>query len=121
MDEAERCHELAYIAYGKLLTRGTVAEVIAGAGLVTWAVTGPGLVEVAHRLRRAAGILTVAPFGVVLHVSASSTEALRAALAALPESGIRSEPIAPSLEDVFIALMRDAKDNFARQEAGQKA
>ena len=121
MDEAERCHELAYIAYGKLLTRGTVAEVIAGAGLVTWAVTGPNLTEVAHRLRRAAGILTVAPFGAVLHVSASSTEALRAAMAALPESGLNSEPIAPSLEDVFIALMRDAKDNFARQEAGKKA
>ena len=121
MDEAERCHELAYIAYGKLLTRGTVAEVIAGAGLVTWAVTGPDLTEVAHRLRRAAGILTVAPFGAVLHVSASSTEALRAAMAALPESGLNSEPIAPSLEDVFIALMRDAKDNFARQEAGKKA
>jgi ABC-2 type transport system ATP-binding protein len=31
MDEAERCHELAYIAYGKLLARGTVAELIAQA------------------------------------------------------------------------------------------
>ena len=30
MDEAERCHRLAYIAYGKLLAHGTVPEVIAG-------------------------------------------------------------------------------------------
>ena len=117
MDEAERCHELAYIAYGKLLTRGTVAEVIAGAGLVTWAVSGTDLAGVARRLRQADGILTAAPFGGVLHVSASSTEALQAALAALPESGLRSEPIAPSLEDVFIALMKDAKDNFAHGKA----
>ena len=121
MDEAERCHELAYIAYGKLLTRGTVAEVIAGAGLVTWAVSGPDLVEVAHRLRQAEGILTAAPFGALLHVSASSTEALHAALAALPESGLKAEPIPPSLEDVFIALMQGAKDNFARKETGKKS
>ena len=120
MDEAERCHELAYIAYGKLLTRGTVAEVIAGAGLVTWAVSGSDLVEVAHRLRQAEGILTVASFGAVLHVSASSTEALQAALAALPESALKTEPIPTSLEDVFIALMLDAKDNFARAEMGEK-
>ncbi len=41
MDEAERCHRLAYIAYGNLLTRGTVDEVVSGAGLTTWEVTGP--------------------------------------------------------------------------------
>ena len=29
MDEAERCHEIAYIAYGELLAHGTVDEVIA--------------------------------------------------------------------------------------------
>ena len=120
MDEAERCHELAYIAYGKLLTRGTVAEVIAGAGLVTWAVSGPDLVAVAHRLRQAKGILTAAPFGALLHVSASNVEALQAALSALPEKGLKTEPIPPSLEDVFIALMQGAKDNFARKETGKK-
>jgi len=39
MDEAERCHRLAYIAYGDLLTSGTVAEVIEEAGLHTWEVS----------------------------------------------------------------------------------
>src|SRR5258708_9205967 len=48
MDEAERCHELAYISYGKPLTRGTVAEVIAAAGLVTWSVAGANRSELAH-------------------------------------------------------------------------
>ncbi|MBV5340855.1 MAG: ABC transporter ATP-binding protein [Deltaproteobacteria bacterium] len=33
MDEAERCDRLAYLSYGNLLTHGTAAEVIAGAGL----------------------------------------------------------------------------------------
>ena len=120
MDEAERCHELTYIAYGKLVTRGTVAEVIAGAGLVTWAVSGANLIAAAQRLREAANIRTVAPFGVTLHVSASSTQALQDALAALPFEGLVSEPIAPSLEDVFIALMQDAKDNFAGETTGAR-
>ncbi len=113
MDEAERCHELTYIAYGKLLTRGTVAEVIAGADLVTWAVSGPQLIEVAHALRNAPGIRSVAPFGATLHVSAASTKAAEDALAALPFEGLNAEPIEPSLEDVFIALMQEAKDNFS--------
>jgi ABC-type multidrug transport system ATPase subunit len=45
MDEAERCHELAYIAYGKLLAQGTVEQVVAGAGLLTWSVTGEHLAD----------------------------------------------------------------------------
>ena len=44
MDEAERCHRLAYIGYGRLLTQGTVAEVVAQANLTTWEVTGPRLI-----------------------------------------------------------------------------
>jgi ABC-2 type transport system ATP-binding protein len=113
MDEAERCHELAYISYGRLLTRGTVAEVIAGAGLTTWAISGEGLVEVGHRLRTAPGIRTVAPFGATLHVSADGEAALQAATAPLAGQGLHIEPIEPSLEDVFIALMQQAQDNFA--------
>ena len=51
MDEAERCHRLAYIAYGHLLTRGTLEEVLSAAKLTTWTVTGPGLRELAAALR----------------------------------------------------------------------
>lgn len=113
MDEAERCHELAYIAYGKLLAQGTVQQVIESAKLVTWAVSGTGLVAVGHRLREAPGIRTVAPFGTTLHVSGDSEQAIRAALGALDRSDLKASAIEPSLEDVFIALMQDAKDNFA--------
>jgi ABC-2 type transport system ATP-binding protein len=112
MDEAERCHELAYISYGKLLTHGTVAEVIAGAGLVTWAITGGDLVAVAHALKAAKDIRTVAPFGTTLHVSADREAALQAALAPFHAAGLTIQPIEPSLEDVFIALMQGATDNF---------
>ena len=43
MDEASRCHRLAYIAYGNLLAHGTVDEVVQAGGLTTWEVTGENL------------------------------------------------------------------------------
>src|SRR5262244_3647872 len=40
MDEAERCHEIAYIAYGEVLARGSVKDVILNSQLTTFTVTG---------------------------------------------------------------------------------
>ena len=50
MDEAERCHEIAYIAYGKLLVHGTVGEVIDHSGLATYTVSGAGVPRLADEL-----------------------------------------------------------------------
>ncbi|MFC3109834.1 ATP-binding cassette domain-containing protein [Undibacterium arcticum] len=118
MDEAERCHELAYISYGRLLAQGTAAQLIAAAGLVTYAIQGPDLIALAHQLREQPAIRSVASFGNALHVSASSQQELDAALAALRVLDVqRSEQlqitaIEPNLEDVFIALMQGVKDNY---------
>jgi len=114
MDEAERCHEIAYIAYGELLARGTVSEVVADAHLTTYNVTGPDLAELADRLRTLDGVDMVAPFGMELHVSGRDADRLDAATAELrhggPQTWTRGEP---SLEDVFIDLMSRTKDNAA--------
>jgi ABC-2 type transport system ATP-binding protein len=115
MDEAERCHELAYIAFGDLLAKGTAAQVIAQSGLSTWIVSGPNLHALALDLENRNGIDMVASFGAELHVSGRDARALDAAVkAAKKEKGAhhwtRGEP---SLEDVFIILMDKAKDNFA--------
>lgn len=111
MDEAERCHRLAYIAYGRLLAQGTAEELIAHAGLVTRSLGGPGLAEAARTLRAHPGI-NVASFGMALHVSAASAAELDAALAPLRARGLRITPVDTSLEDVFIALMQQSQDNF---------
>ncbi|HYD81037.1 MAG TPA: ABC transporter ATP-binding protein [Paucimonas sp.] len=113
MDEAERCHELAYIAYGRLLAHGSAEQLIASAGLATCEITGAGLTQLARALRADPRIRTVAPFGAALHASAATPEELEAALAAHRGGDIRIEPVAPNLEDIFIALMQEAKDNYS--------
>src|SRR6516164_5952835 len=116
MDEAERCHEIAYIAYGDLLVHGTVEEVIAASHLTTYSARstdGSGLNGLADELTRAPGIDMVAPFGTSLHVSGRNQAALDAAIAPYRQrSELVWERSAPTLEDVFIDLMARSRDNF---------
>jgi ABC-2 type transport system ATP-binding protein len=113
MDEAERCHEIAYIAYGELLARGTVEQVIEQSNLITYNVTGEDLQKLLHELDGKAGVDMVAPFGTSLHVSGRNEKMLEAAIKPYRTDKkfvwTRSEP---SLEDVFIELMNRSKDNF---------
>jgi ABC-2 type transport system ATP-binding protein len=115
MDEAERCHEIAYIAFGELLARGTANEVIAQSGLSTWVVSGPDLQHLAEELHKRKGVDMVAPFGTELHVSGRDKRALNAVIAEAKKAdgAHRWTRGQPSLEDVFILLMSNAKDNYA--------
>jgi len=74
MDEAERCHELTYIAYGKLLAQGTVEEVVRQARLTTYIVEGDDLVGLANKLRNLPGVEQAVPFGHTLHVSGTDSK-----------------------------------------------
>jgi ABC-2 type transport system ATP-binding protein len=116
MDEAERCHEIAYIAYGVLLAHGTVDEVVAGSNLTTYTVSaanGNGLAPLAEELAGKPGIDMVAPFGTSLHVSGRDEAALEAAIAPYRErAGLTWARSQASLEDVFIDLLAKAQDNF---------
>lgn len=119
MDEAERCHAIAYLAYGRLMTQGSVEEVIANSGLVTYEVgargaDGPDLGRVAAELRDRPGVEMVAAFGTRLHVSGGDGAELEEALrpwAGDPALLVRRTE--PTLEDVFIHLMNRSTDNFA--------
>ncbi len=116
MDEAERCHEIAYIAYGELLAHGTVDQVIASAHLTTYFVSadsGESLNALADELTDKPGIDMVVPFGTSLHVSGRDAAALEAAIAPYRKrKGLDWKRSEPSLEDVFIDLMGRARDNF---------
>jgi ABC-2 type transport system ATP-binding protein len=113
MDEAERCHELVYIAYGRMLATGTAQDVVAQSQLATWSVRGADLNSLARELRGAPGVAMVVPFGSTLHVSGVDEALLDSTV-----ESYRSRPdlvwerADPSLEDVFIRMMSRAPDNF---------
>ncbi len=111
MDEAERCHRVAYLAYGKILTRGTVKEVVDRAGLTVWRLECANPSELVVALHGRPGI-SVVPFGSALHVCGADAAAVRAAVDAVAGPGVTATETRPSLEDVFINLQGSAKDNF---------
>lgn len=119
MDEVERCHKLAYIAEGRLLTSGTEAEVVAGQGLHTWVVYGEDLAELSQVLQNMPGIEQTVVFGARLHVSGMDSDMLESSLRkAVAGKGLRIELAETSIEDVFIHLM---KYNAGRSGASHDA
>jgi len=106
MDEAERCHRLAYLAYGNLLAAGTAEEIVANAGLTTWLVSGRNLHLLAEQLKIVEEVEQVVTFGNTLHVSSHNAAALSASLHPFQqESAYHWEQTATNLEEVFISLM----------------
>src|SRR4030088_1508112 len=112
MDEAERCHEIAYIAYGELMARGTTSDVVRDSGLHAFVASGDGADRLASRLREAPGVSAAAAFGTALHVCGPERDRLLAAIAPFRVDGaIVWREAEPTLEDIFIHLMGKARDN----------
>lgn len=103
MDEAERCHRLAFISNGQLLVTGTQTEIIQQAKLTTWEVTGEHLIQLSKQLRESSKQLQVAAFGNVLHVSYTDP-ALESRLAQFQTERWQWQKVLPNLEDVFVQL-----------------
>jgi ABC-2 type transport system ATP-binding protein len=117
MDEAERCHEIAYIFNGDLIARGTADQVIEQSKLVTFEAEGPRADRLARELTGKPGVDMVAPFGAALHVSGTDRAKLEQAIEPFRKEPWRWSEVPPSLEDVFIHLMRGAVGQNARQAA----
>ena len=116
MDEAERCHRLAFILKGKLLTHGRVSEVIRQSSLTTWSVTGPDLIKLAQELRQFPGVEQAVSFGTALHVSGGDAGALQRDIAPFRRAPYDWQPVESGLEDVFIHLMEQRSN--ANETAG---
>jgi ABC-2 type transport system ATP-binding protein len=117
MDEAERCHDIAYISSGTLIARGTGEQVIAQSGLVTFEASGPRADRLATEITGKPGVEMVAPFGAALHVSGTDRTSLEKAIEPVRREPWRWTEVEPSLEDVFIQLMRKQSGSVARKAA----
>ena len=112
MDEAERCHDIAYISYGQLIARGTAAEILKKTGLVTFEGSGEGVDLLGAKIASLPGVASAAPFGMTLHVSGTDRTALNAALKPYTRPPFHWRETEPTLEDAFIHLMGQAEDNY---------
>lgn len=106
MDEAERCHRLAYLAYGNLLVAGTSDEVVRSSGLKTWSVSGRDVHTLAPQLKLLPGVEQVVPFGNTLHVSGHNQKLLEESLMPLKNDKYTWQYVEANLEEVFISLMQ---------------
>ncbi|AOJ28702.1 multidrug ABC transporter ATP-binding protein [Burkholderia seminalis] len=106
MDEAERCHKLAYISYGTLLAHGEVGDLVRRHALHTWSVSGGDLVRLNDRLKGRPGVEQVIAIGRALHVSGRDEAVLGASLAAVCGAGVEIRRIETNIEHVFLHLMK---------------
>ena len=115
MDEAERCHRLGYIAYGKLLANGTPKELIQQSRFITWHVDGD-VDALSSALQSHPAVELITRFGNSLHINGTDTAALNDAIAPFRQrSDLHWQLITPQLEDVFIHLMQQSQDNFSQR------
>ncbi len=114
MDEAIQCDFISYIAYGQKLIDGRANEISNKVGLSTWRVEGPGLLLLAEKLEGQPGVEQLARFGTALHVSGTNARKLGATIKKFSsDKSLHWVKQPAGLEEVFIHLMADAKDNFA--------
>ncbi|BFO07784.1 ABC transporter ATP-binding protein [Serratia rubidaea] len=113
MDEAERCHKVAYLSYGSLLASGAIDEIIQAQNLTTIQVRGRGLTELESQLQTLPEIEQTVIFGNALYVTACNGERLHGLLTARLPARYELCRVPTQLEDAFTYLMktRDEKTN----------
>ncbi len=107
LDEAERCNRVGLMYHGRLIRCDSPERLRTELDEVCYEVQTPGQRAAREKLRQCAGVLSVEPCGATLHVLLSPAKTSPEALEeAIGPSAFRR--ITPSLEDVFIAMIRKA-------------
>ena len=127
MDEAERCDHIVYLAYGKLITQGTVNEIIQQSGLISFETTNNYTPEMQstqpespteNNIRSLLSEIQALPsieeasfYADKIKVSGHNSQAMQQDFVALIQilqsrglSVSHWQTVTPTLEDAFIAL-----------------
>ena len=110
LEEAENCHRLILMNRGRRIAEGTPAELRAAMAEPILEVQTDDAPRAVEALQGAPGVLEAAMFGRALHVvvadAAVAAEVVPRTLAAAGRSVGAVRRVQPSLEDVFVALVR---------------
>lgn len=107
MDEAERCHRLAFIFRGRLLDVGTPAEVVARRELRVVEFEVDAIADAADTLRARSDIDAVSHFGHTLRVATRAADPAILLRDALPDGVLRNlREVRPTVEDAFVSMVR---------------
>ena len=111
MEEAEYCHRLALMNRGRLIALDTAAGLRAGMKLPLFEVRSEATPRAVKALDGAVGIVDAAMYGRTLHVTTESEpgadDRIRSHLARAEIAVTSVKQINPSLEDVFVARVRE--------------
>jgi ABC-2 type transport system ATP-binding protein len=121
MDEAERCHRLAFIFGGTILDAGTPADIVARRKLAAVELVVSDAAAAAERLRREPDLDEVAHYGRVLRaVFKGEGDRVERVGRILGQAGIAVEvarPARATVEDAFVSMVRED----AREGGGRRA
>lgn len=106
MDEAERCHRVAYLSYGNLLANGSIQSIIAAQKLITYKISGEKLTELENTLLKKSGIEQTVIFGNSLFVTARNENMLKSVLLQVVNPRYEICKVQTTLEDAFTWLMK---------------
>jgi ABC-2 type transport system ATP-binding protein len=120
MDEAERCHRLAFIFRGTLLATGTPEEIVAARQLSVAELETPQASEAAAILRALPEVEEVAHYGAVLRVATRGGDAEALARQAMSARGLAitaAQPARVTVEDAFVSMVREDERRSGSREA----
>lgn len=107
MDEAERCHRLAFIFRGRLLDVGTPTEIIARRNLHVVELEVDDSSGAAELLRARPDIDAVSHYGHTLRVATRVDDPAIQLREALPHHVVRDvRVVRPTVEDAFVSMVR---------------
>lgn len=111
MDEAVRCTRLAYMSFGEILVQGDIHQITQQTHLQTYEVRGDNISQLANQLRECPGVEQVILYGATLHVSGHSQQGFEQSIASFKTTPqTQWQAVTPSLEDVFVNLMKKEDD-----------
>ena len=107
MDEASRCDRIALCNEGRILSINTPKDIVSGFDSMLYAISAENMYQLLLSVRKCKGVTECYPFGETHHLVVDETFNVECFKSEHTDvKGLRIEPIKPTIEDMFIKLMK---------------